>query len=87
MMSEQSVDEVQVESAEEAVLQVVLEDLKSKISAFLDDDHIKVATVIFSVDGEESPHVLRKGHFYDNAVLLNTALNAYRAKAVVDLGL
>jgi len=79
---EQSINEVQAESAEES-----LEDLKNKISAFLDDDRIQTATVIFQVENGKSPHVLRKGHFYDNAVLLNAALDAYRAKASVELGI
>jgi hypothetical protein len=79
---EQSTDKVRPELAEES-----LEDLKLKIAAFLDDDRIQIATVVFSIDDGQGPHVLRKGHFYDTAALLNTALEAYRAKAAVELGI
>jgi len=63
------------------------EEVRSKIEEFLNDDRVKIATVVFSMGDNESPHVLRKGHFYDNAALLNTTLDAYRAKAAVELGI
>ena len=76
-----------INEALKATPEEIFEEVRAKIEEFLNDDRVKIATVVFSIEDEENPHVLRKGHFYDNAALLNTTLDAYRAKAAVELGI
>jgi hypothetical protein len=75
-------EELLEESAEE-----LIEELKKHFAEKLSDKRIKLATVIFTVEGEEDPQLYRKGHFYDTSALLNHVLNAYRAKAAMELGI
>lgn len=64
-----------------------LEELREKFNELLNDDRIELAAIIIKTKGDEEPHVYRKGHFYDVASAMNFALEAYRYKAKVDLGL
>lgn len=65
-----------------------LENLKKELEKLLlENSDVKLAAVIFTIGDETEPQVFRKGHFYDNAMMVNQVMAAYRAKAAVDLGL
>jgi hypothetical protein len=68
------------------------EDPTQKIRQTLDealnnDDNVTLAVVIFVHKDADEPQVWRKGHWYDGSVMMNNALDAYKAKAAVELGL
>lgn len=65
----------------------LIEKLKADFEKLLSNKSIGHATVIFTVEGENEPQIYRKGHFYDNAAMVNHVLNAYRAKVAMELGL
>jgi hypothetical protein len=65
----------------------LIEHLKGQFEETLSDKRIKLAAVIFTVEGDDEPQLYRKGHFYDTATMLNHVMNAYRARAAVELGL
>lgn len=73
---------------EEITTEDALEALKKELEKLvLENANVKLAAVIFTVGDDPEPQVLRKGHFYDNAMMVNQVMNAYRAKAAVELGL
>lgn len=53
----------------------------------MENPEIELGVIAIKFKDEEEPRVWRKGHFYDSAKLLNNIMNAYRAKASMDLGL
>lgn len=68
------------------------EDPTQKIRQALDEvlvnnDNVTLAVVVFVHKDSDEPQVWRKGHWYDGSVMLNNTLDAYKAKAAVELGL
>lgn len=63
-----------------------LEKLKDQFNAIIEDADIESAIVIFKSKKDGEPNVLRKGHFYDIAKMLNYTLNAYKQKIAVEVG-
>jgi len=76
-----------VKESPEETREAYIEDLKKEFEKLLTDPRIKLSAVIFTVEGDEEPQLYRKGHFYDTAALMNHVMNAYRAKAAMELGL
>jgi hypothetical protein len=61
--------------------------IKQTFEKALSNPRIKLAAVVFTIDDDEEPHLYRKGHFYDTAVLMNHVMRVYRSKAAIELGL
>ena len=85
-MSDTSTEAVNADLTE-TTLEVRLKELEKKIDAVLDDDLVSHASIVFTIKGESEPQACRKGHFYDVAAMVNYVMEAYRAKASIDLGL
>lgn len=64
-----------------------LEKIREELNEIIENEQIELAAIVFKVKDLEEPQIIRKGHFYDAASLMNHILNAYRAKAAVDLGM
>lgn len=75
------------QSSEENESKKRVEQIREKIEQILSEEKVELATIIFTMPTDNTPHVFRRGHFYDTTMLLNQVLSAYKTKAAVDLGL
>lgn len=63
------------------------EEIREKLGELLNQEDVGTTIVIFTHKDCEEPQVWRKGHWYDSAALMSEVLNAYRMKAIKELGL